>query len=256
MSLHCSQCSQRVIIHGTNFYSCLKMRSSQLLLPWLLSCTLYYAIVEAEKESADFYKILQVKPTASEAEIKRAFRNLARKYHPDKNRDDPDAEEKFRDIAEAYEVLSDSDKRKKYDLHGASAFSGKKRTGHHFDFDDFFHDFDLHHDLHRRGQGHDDAFQSGRTFTLDDFFDDSMFDFGHESPQQKSRGRMNQHFQRHEEMMNKAKFQSHKIHTENIRSNHNKIHEKIHSSRNSAGQKCQTIVKHVGNMKTSQTICS
>ena len=64
----------------------------------------------------DYYKILGVKPDASADEIKKAYRRLALQYHPDKNPGDKQAEEKFKEIAEAYDVLSDPEKRKKYDM--------------------------------------------------------------------------------------------------------------------------------------------
>src|SRR5579864_9244320 len=66
----------------------------------------------------DYYKVLGVARGASSEEIKKAFRKLARKYHPDVNPGDKKAEAKFKEINEAYEVLSDSDKRKKYDTLG------------------------------------------------------------------------------------------------------------------------------------------
>lgn len=66
----------------------------------------------------DYYKILGVQKTASEKEIKQAFRKLAKKYHPDANPNDPGAEAKFKEINEAYEVLSDEEKRKQYDQFG------------------------------------------------------------------------------------------------------------------------------------------
>lgn len=71
-------------------------------------------------EYKDYYKILGVTKTASAAEIKKAYRSLAKKYHPDKTKGDRAAEEKFKDISEAYEVLGDEEKRKQYDQLGAN----------------------------------------------------------------------------------------------------------------------------------------
>jgi curved DNA-binding protein len=71
-------------------------------------------------EYKDYYKILEVNKNASQDEIKKAFRKLARKYHPDANPDNPQAEEKFKEIGEAYEVLGDPQKRSKYDQLGAN----------------------------------------------------------------------------------------------------------------------------------------
>ena len=72
----------------------------------------------AATEFKDYYSLLGVNKSASPADIKKAFRKLAIKYHPDRNPDNKAAEEKFKEISEAYEVLSDKDKRKKYDQFG------------------------------------------------------------------------------------------------------------------------------------------
>lgn len=68
----------------------------------------------------DYYKVLGVEKSASQAEIKKAYRALAKKYHPDKNKGEKGAEEKFKDISEAYEVLGDEEKRKQYDQLGSN----------------------------------------------------------------------------------------------------------------------------------------
>src|SRR6185369_2613620 len=71
-------------------------------------------------EFKDYYQSLGVSKTASDEEIRKAFRKLARKYHPDVAKNKAEAEEKFKEINEAYEVLGDPEKRKKYDTLGAN----------------------------------------------------------------------------------------------------------------------------------------
>lgn len=83
----------------------------------------------------DYYKVLGVAKNADEKEIKRAFRKLAQKYHPDKNPDDPTAEAKFKEVNEAYTVLSDSDKRSKYDRFGSQWEQYERTGGRPEDFD-------------------------------------------------------------------------------------------------------------------------
>lgn len=79
-------------------------------------------------EYKDYYRTLGVSRSASDDEIKKAYRSLALKYHPDRNPDDPGAEEKFKEINEAYQVLSDSQKRSHYD-HLGDAYQNWSRTG-------------------------------------------------------------------------------------------------------------------------------
>jgi len=91
-------------------------------------------------EYKDYYKILGVDRKASSEEIKKAYRKLAMKYHPDRNPDDKTAEEKFKDINEANDVLSDSEKRSRYDQLGSS-YSQWQRTGQpggSFNWEDWF----------------------------------------------------------------------------------------------------------------------
>lgn len=89
-------------------------------------------------EFKDYYKILGVEKSATQDEIKKAYRKLAMKYHPDRNPGNKSAEEKFKEITEANEVLSDPEKRKKYDTLGAN-WKQYQNTG--TGFDDFFSQF-------------------------------------------------------------------------------------------------------------------
>ena len=77
----------------------------------------------------DFYEILGIDRGASEADVKKAYRKLAIKYHPDKNPDDSSAESRFKEAAEAYEVLSDQNKRAKYDRFGHAGVGGAAGGG-------------------------------------------------------------------------------------------------------------------------------
>lgn len=86
-------------------------------------------------EYKDYYKILGVGKNATDKEIKQAFRKLARQYHPDMNPNDPQAEARFKEINEAYEVLSDPEKRKKYDQLGADWVRWQQAGGQPGDFD-------------------------------------------------------------------------------------------------------------------------
>lgn len=86
-------------------------------------------------EYKDYYEILGVARDADQQEIKRAYRKLAQKHHPDKNPDDPNAEDRFKAINEAYEVLGDPDKRAKYDQLGSSYRQYQRAGGQPGDFD-------------------------------------------------------------------------------------------------------------------------
>src|SRR4030088_600850 len=89
---------------------------------------------------ADYYKTLEVDKKASPEEIKKAYRKLARKYHPDRNPDDKSAEARFKEVSQAYDVLGDPEKRKQYDS-GSGPFAAGAGPGGgfggfgNFDFD-------------------------------------------------------------------------------------------------------------------------
>ncbi|XP_038644940.1 dnaJ homolog subfamily B member 11 isoform X2 [Scyliorhinus canicula] len=89
----------------------------------------------------DFYKILGVSKSASVKDIKKAYRKLALQLHPDRNPDDPAAQDKFHDLGAAYEVLSDEEKRKQYDMYGEEGLKEGRQGSHDDIFSHFFGDF-------------------------------------------------------------------------------------------------------------------
>jgi molecular chaperone DnaJ len=91
----------------------------------------------------DFYEILGVSKSSSADEIKKAYRKVAMQFHPDRNPGDKEAEEKFKEAAEAYEILSDADKKAKYDRFGHNAFGPGTGGGasHSSNMDDIFSQF-------------------------------------------------------------------------------------------------------------------
>jgi curved DNA-binding protein len=122
-------------------------------------------------EFRDYYKILGVEKSAAQDEIKKAYRKLAMQYHPDRNPDNKSAEEKFKEITEAHEVLSDPEKREKYDSLGAN---WKRYQNSGKGFDDFFSQFGG-----RRSSGRGNSFEFsgdlkdlfGNMSGFSDFFD-------------------------------------------------------------------------------------
>src|SRR5699024_2217364 len=95
-------------------------------------------------EKRDFYDILEVPKSASADEIKKAYRKKAIQYHPDKNKGDKESEEKFKEAAEAYEVLSDENKRARYDQFGHAGLGGAAGGGGYgggMSMDDIFSQF-------------------------------------------------------------------------------------------------------------------
>lgn len=102
------------------------------------------------EQKRDYYEVLSIEKNADDAEIKKAYRALAKKYHPDMHPGDAEAEKKFKEASEAYAVLSDPDKRRQYDQFGHAAFDGGPGGAGGFDFsgmdfgdifDDLFGDF-------------------------------------------------------------------------------------------------------------------
>src|SRR6201990_2916888 len=106
----------------------------------------------------DFYEILGVSKTATPEEIKKAYRKTAIQFHPDKNPGNKEAEEKFKEAAEAYEVLSDQEKRAHYDKYG-HARPGSSYGGHNMNMDDIFSQFG---DIFGGGSPFDSFFGGGR----------------------------------------------------------------------------------------------
>jgi molecular chaperone DnaJ len=123
----------------------------------------------------DYYEILGIEKNASKSEIKRAYRNLAKKYHPDMNRDDTKAaEEKFKELSEAYEVLADEEKRKLYDVYGHAGVDPQFGPGG-FSWSNFTHFSDI-----------EDMFDND---IFSDFFGETIFDsfFGRRNGRRRRR---------------------------------------------------------------------
>ncbi|MEN2412856.1 J domain-containing protein [Flavobacterium mesophilum] len=131
----------------------------------------------------DYYKVLDVTKSATEAEIKKAYRKLARKYHPDLNPNDKEAEKKFKEINEANEVLSNPENRKKYDKYG-------KDWKHADEFEKAGYDPNQQQQHYSRQQSGQDFSGFGGDFSGSDFSDffNSMYGSGRSRSQSKYRG--------------------------------------------------------------------
>ncbi len=118
-------------------------------------------------EFKDYYKILGVSKTATTEQIKKEYRKLARKYHPDVSKD-PNAEKKFKEIGEANEVLKDPEKRKLYDQYGSNWKTGKQQE-----------EYQKQYQQQHQGAGFDGGFDFGGSFDnsreYSDFFETSVW---------------------------------------------------------------------------------
>ena len=110
----------------------------------------------------DYYEILGVARTATPEELKKAYRKKAMQYHPDRNPDNAEAEAKFKEAAEAYEVLSDADKRARYDRFGKAGLSGNGGPGGQAGFRDVSDIFSAFSDIFGGGDAFDDLFGRAR----------------------------------------------------------------------------------------------
>lgn len=129
----------------------------------------------------DYYKILGVDRKASDTEIKKAYRKLAMKYHPDHTKGDKSAEDRFKEISEAYAVLSDKEKRKQYDTFGSTDFQQR------YSQEDIFRGFDFSNIFEDLGFG-GFSFRGGRGGTRFSFGGGSPFGDFQQAPRQQSRG--------------------------------------------------------------------
>jgi len=128
----------------------------------------------------DYYKMLGVNKNASDEEIKKAYRKLAMKYHPDHAKGDKSAEEKFKSISEAYAVLSDKEKRHQYDTFGSTGFQQK------YSQEDIFKGFDFSNIFNDLGFGNAFSFGGGKGGTRFSFGGGSPF--GSQSRQSQMKG--------------------------------------------------------------------
>ena len=192
-----------------------KYSSSLYLILLLLVLLIFDSVIVDCKKVGNYYDLLGLKATANDRDIKKAFRKLALKYHPDKNKE-PGAEDKFRLIAEAYAVLSDPDKKKKYDELGHDAYvasggegfgSGQHQEGPYpgFDMNDFFRHFDDAFQFHSSRSQHQYQRQGHHHYQEEEY---------HERPH------FNHHFQR--------QHQGHRKHYQENPHAHHERHQRSH----------------------------
>jgi curved DNA-binding protein CbpA len=127
------------------------------------------------KEFKDYYKILDVPESAKQDEIKKSFRKLALELHPDHNPNDPKAEDKFKEVTEAYGVLSDSKKKQEYDRYRTDHLAGRSSSRFHYSQEDIFSSMfqgqnarDIFEELNR--EFNRSGFRSGNNFIQNMFF--------------------------------------------------------------------------------------
>ena len=127
------------------------------------------------KEFKDYYKILNITESATQEDIKKSFRKLALELHPDHNPDDPGSEEKFKDVTEAYGVLSDLQKKQEYDRFRADHFAGRSSSRFQYSQEDIFSSMfqgknasDIFEELNREFSR--SGFRSGNNFFQNVFF--------------------------------------------------------------------------------------
>ncbi|XP_064604995.1 dnaJ homolog subfamily B member 9-like [Liolophura sinensis] len=225
----------------------------------------------AAKQS--YYDILGVKKDATNKQIKKAFRQLALKYHPDKNKKDEKAQEKFVEIAKAYEVLSDKEKRKQYDLHGENFDSnGGGSNGFDFNFDDFFKGFDNFFDHKHSDHAGDNSgfkFSFNQGFNFDDLFSDDDFesdgngfdfdpfgDFGFGGLDNGFFGDSLNMFDHFDDVHHHHNIHhSQQAHHAKAHAQHMKTASK-HRTSTQGGRTCRTVTQRIGNMVTTHTECS
>ncbi|XP_034239582.1 dnaJ homolog subfamily B member 9-like [Thrips palmi] len=235
------------------------MESASLKMFTLLVVCLLALDCVLGSEDQDHYKVLGVEKTATLKQIKKAYKQLALKYHPDKVRDKSkkkSSEEKFFKINQAYETLSDPDKRKLYDMQKtgnpnpfSSGFGGQHfggQGGHDFGFESMFFD------NYARPQR---PFQFASDFPGGNFFSfDSMFPEDHNSFfQEHTFGDGSSFFGSH--------YGGHSDHHENHYAHHQQAHQGHRRQQHQGGhfseqRACKTVTQRVGNVVTTYMQCS